>query len=221
LLGLLLIPTTIRTVRAQVPKTRTAFAVVIGNNRSLNGRRPDLHYADDDAAKYFDILQTIAPGRVFLLANFDSDTERLFPQSREQAVAPTRGALQRIGQQVTSGVRAAAERGSETDLYFVFADERDPTQREPALYRGEVNMFRIAIIFLGLSFFPACSTTRTAGRCSGSGNPSCLSRRICSEDKGDGCLKCTCENAEEQRQAEEQRLADKQWRQKKPKGSSY
>src|SRR5512140_2079062 len=64
-------------VREKSPE-RVTFAVVIGNNKSLGRRRPDLHYADDDAARYFEILQTIAPGRVSLLAQFDRDTQRLF-----------------------------------------------------------------------------------------------------------------------------------------------
>jgi hypothetical protein len=74
---------------------RAAFAVVIGNSRSLGNRRPDLHYADDDAAKYYAILKTIAPNNVSLLADFDDDTARLFPLARAQAVSPTRAELQR------------------------------------------------------------------------------------------------------------------------------
>ncbi|HSY24706.1 MAG TPA: hypothetical protein VK841_21415 [Polyangiaceae bacterium] len=102
-----------------------AFAVVVGNNRSLGGRRPDLHYADDDAAKYYELLDTVAPDRVALLADFDDDTARLFPAARARAVSPTRAELLRAGQEVARAVAAAAESGADTDVYFVFAGHGD------------------------------------------------------------------------------------------------
>jgi hypothetical protein len=111
--------------RAVAPAHRAAFAVVIGNNRSLGGRRPDLHYADDDAAKYFAILQTVSPDGVSLLADFDDDTARLFPEARARAVAPTRAELLRVGRELTARVQAAANAGTETDVYFVFAGHGD------------------------------------------------------------------------------------------------
>jgi hypothetical protein len=102
--------------------------VVIGNNQSLDHRRPDLHYADDDAAKYFAILQTIAPERSFLLAEFDEDTARLFPAMRARSTPPTRAELARVGQDIASRVRAAMAGGAETDVYFVFAGHGDVDQ---------------------------------------------------------------------------------------------
>jgi hypothetical protein len=104
---------------------RAAFAVVIGNNRSLGSRRPDLHYADDDAAKYFAILETVAPDAVSLLADFDDDTARLFPDARQHAAAPTRAELLKVGRELSSRVQAATSAGKETDLYFVFAGHGD------------------------------------------------------------------------------------------------
>ncbi len=104
---------------------RRSFAVIIGNNRSLGARRPDLHYADDDAARYFEILQTIAPGRVSLLAEFDRDTARLFPDAKKFAMPPTLGNLRRMGKQISEQVQAAAEAGYQTEVYFVFAGHGD------------------------------------------------------------------------------------------------
>jgi hypothetical protein len=111
--------------RADSRVRRAAFAVVIGNNRSLGSRRPDLHYADDDAAKYFAILRTVAPDNVSLLADFDEDTARLFPDARAHAVPPTRAELLRVGRELAARVQAAASAGSETDVYFVFAGHGD------------------------------------------------------------------------------------------------
>jgi hypothetical protein len=111
--------------RADSPARRAAFAVVIGNNRSLGSRRPDLHYADDDAAKYFAILRTVAPDNVWLLSDFDEDTARLFPEARARALPPTRAELLRLGPELAARVQAAASAGIETDVYFVFAGHGD------------------------------------------------------------------------------------------------
>lgn len=107
------------------PRERLAFAVVIGNNASLGRRRPELRYADDDAARYFEILQTLAPGRVALLSEFDRDTERLFPAAQGHAVDPSLANLREVGTRLREQVRAARAAGHETELYFVFAGHGD------------------------------------------------------------------------------------------------
>lgn len=109
-------------------KLRMTFAIVIGNNKSLGLRRPDLHYADDDAARYFEILQTLAPERVTLLADFDRDTQRLFPNAHLKATSPKRRSLEAAGQLLATQVRAAQAAGYETELYFVFAGHGDVAQ---------------------------------------------------------------------------------------------
>jgi hypothetical protein len=117
---------------APTPKLRerVAFAVVIGNNKSLGRRRPELRYADDDAARYFEILQSMAPGRVTLLAEFDRDSERLFPTARAQAKLPNRANLDAIGRSLALDVAAARAAGHETEVYFVFAGHGDVAEGE-------------------------------------------------------------------------------------------
>jgi hypothetical protein len=107
-----------------------SFAIVVGNNKSLGRRRPELRYADDDAARYFEILQTMAPGRVTLLAEFDRDTAQLFPETEPHALAPTRRNLDAAGRRVAEAVRAARARGHETEVYFVFAGHGDVDEGE-------------------------------------------------------------------------------------------
>lgn len=124
MLGLLL---GARTALATEPSP-TRFAVVIGNNHSLSTQRPDLHYADDDAARYYAILQTLAPGQVSLLANFDRDSARLFSESAKEARLPTRAELSQVGRSLTEHVTNAARTGAETELYFVFAGHGDVDQ---------------------------------------------------------------------------------------------
>ncbi len=111
-------------------KPRVTFAVVVGNNKSLGRRRPDLHYADDDAARYFEILQTLAPERVTLLADFDRDTQRLFPVTQLKAAPAKRRNLEAAGQRLAAQVSAARAAGHETEVYFVFAGHGDVAQGE-------------------------------------------------------------------------------------------
>lgn len=109
---------------------RLSFAVIVGNNKSLGRRRPELHYADDDAARYYEILQSIAPGRVSLLADFDRDTARLFPGVQQNATPPTRRALDAVGRGLARQIAAAQRAGHETELYFIFAGHGDVAQGE-------------------------------------------------------------------------------------------
>src|SRR5207253_348486 len=37
------------------------FALVVANNRSLAGERPDLQYADDDGVRYYALFRMVAP----------------------------------------------------------------------------------------------------------------------------------------------------------------
>jgi hypothetical protein len=112
------------------PREPVRFAVVIGNNKSLGARRPDLHYADDDAARYSEILETLAPGRVSLLATFDRDTRKLFPDAHNRTAAPRVSVLQGLGQQLKQQVQAVNRAGHETELYFVFAGHGDVAEGE-------------------------------------------------------------------------------------------
>jgi hypothetical protein len=109
---------------------RLSFAIVIGNNKSLGRRRPELKYADDDAARYYEILQTMAPERVTLLADFDRDTAQLFPATQPHAVAPSRKNLEDAGRRLAEQLRAARAAGHETELYFVFAGHGDVDRGE-------------------------------------------------------------------------------------------
>ncbi|MBN1606031.1 MAG: hypothetical protein JW940_05330 [Polyangiaceae bacterium] len=111
-------------------QTWVKLAVVVGNNRSLGGRRPDLHYGDDDAARYYTILSTMAPERTARLANFDRDTARLVPAIHGAAASPTRAELERIVRRVAEQVRAASTAGHETELYEASREHSDPDHQE-------------------------------------------------------------------------------------------
>jgi hypothetical protein len=131
-----------------------SFAVVIGNNQSLGRRRPDLHYADDDAARYSAILESLAPGRVTLLTALDRDTERLFPEVRQRALPPTRRSLETLGKSLAAKVSAANAAGRQTELYFVFAGHGDVAEGEGfiELADGRFRARDLAVWLRGIPF---------------------------------------------------------------------
>ncbi len=123
-------PTEAAVASVSAAPQKLSFAVVIGNNQSLGNRRAELRYADDDAARYFEIMETLAPGRVTLLADFDRDTQKLFPKARSRAAAPSRRNLEAAGARLAAQVRAARAAGHEAEVYFVFAGHGDVAQGE-------------------------------------------------------------------------------------------
>ncbi|HVH45494.1 MAG TPA: EF-hand domain-containing protein [Labilithrix sp.] len=111
--------------RAHAEGTRTAFALVVTNNRSARLSRPDLRYADDDGAKYYEAFRMFAPeSNVTLLTTFDSDTQKLFPHLVGRAKAPTKANVQASVKELAAKV-AAAKLGGPVDFYFVFAGHGD------------------------------------------------------------------------------------------------
>ena len=104
----------------------TAFALVVTNNRGGALGRPDLQYADDDGARYYELFATLAPAdHITLLTEFDRDTARLVPAQVAIASAPSRGHVAAAAAAIAAQV-AAAERGGDTvDFYFVFAGHGD------------------------------------------------------------------------------------------------
>jgi hypothetical protein len=103
-----------------------SLALIVASNRGSQPGRAPLQYADDDGAKYYEVLSTIAGlERTQLLTDFDDDTARLFPALLEKARSPTRAQL---GLAVRKLAWAAAElkrAGRATRFYFVFAGHGD------------------------------------------------------------------------------------------------
>lgn len=111
---------------AETPAKTTVFAIVIGNNRSLDLGRPDLRYADDDAAKYVELFRMIAAEQdVRLFTSFDKDSEKLYPKLATIARPPTKSALLAEAAEVEQRMRVAARRGEAVELYFVYAGHGD------------------------------------------------------------------------------------------------
>lgn len=103
--------------RAEAPRR---YAVVVGNNSSLDeGVRP-LSYADDDAIKYFALLLA-AGAEVSLLAVPDPDAQRRFPDATRVASPPSRAELEKALAATFGKIEADRAAGRESHFYFVYS----------------------------------------------------------------------------------------------------
>src|SRR5262245_44086839 len=97
---------------ANAAPQRDVFAIIVTNNHSTQLERPDLRYADDDGAKYYEVFAALAPPEhVHLLAEFDRDTRGLFPRLAALATPPTQAAVIAAAADVAKRARAARDAG--------------------------------------------------------------------------------------------------------------
>ncbi|MCP4498932.1 MAG: hypothetical protein GY822_03070 [Deltaproteobacteria bacterium] len=96
------------------------FALVIGANQSIDEDLPVLSFADDDAARYFDLFQTLkVPTR--LVATLDNSTAKLHPDASVVAL-PSVGAsldVQILG--LVADVKRAHDDDKHVEVFVVFA----------------------------------------------------------------------------------------------------
>ncbi len=103
-----------------------AFAVIATNNRSLTLARPDLHYADDDGAKYAELFSDLLGRRnVTLLTRFDAGSRLLFPSWAATARAPTLARFEAAIDETAQRVIAARREGKTAEVYLVLAGHGD------------------------------------------------------------------------------------------------
>jgi hypothetical protein len=106
-------------VRADEPSTAT-FALVIGANVSVDKDLAPLKYADDDAARSFDMFRLLGANTT-LLARLDDNTRRLHPQAAAEAHEPKKADFDSAMAKLASDVAQASERGLEPTVYVVYA----------------------------------------------------------------------------------------------------
>ncbi|MBI5549736.1 MAG: caspase family protein [Deltaproteobacteria bacterium] len=103
--------------RADAPRR---YAVVVGNNHSLDEGVPRLSYADDDALKYFELLQA-AGVEVWLLAVADPDAQQRFPAATRVAAPPSRRELMKALASAFTKIEADQVAGRESHFFFVYS----------------------------------------------------------------------------------------------------
>lgn len=99
---------------------KALFALVVGVNDSIDEELDSLRYADDDAARYFDLFRSLG-ARTYLLASLDDNTRRLHPQAAAEARKPLHQSLLETVKILSSEVNRAKEQQVETVFYFVYA----------------------------------------------------------------------------------------------------
>ncbi len=115
-----------------------AFALIVTNNRSGALGRPDLQYADDDGARYYELFLTLAPAdHVRLLTEFDRDTARSFPELVAIAAQPSRANPQTAARDLARRIADATAAGASVDFYFVFAGHGDVDHGRGFLQLGD------------------------------------------------------------------------------------
>lgn len=95
------------------------YAVVVANNLSLDEGVKPLRYADDDAARWAELLGPLSQ-RVALLTVFDQETAALHPDLVKRTVPPTLEAVTAALELVAKEVAQDRAHGIETSFFFVF-----------------------------------------------------------------------------------------------------
>lgn len=95
------------------------FLLVVANNESLDNDIPRLRFADDDGARYYELL---APGaaRAILLTTFDDESQRLYPDLVKAARPPTRANLTSALAELKGRVETSRRAGRKTTMHVVF-----------------------------------------------------------------------------------------------------
>lgn len=115
-------------------------ALVLTNNRSLALGRPDLHYADDDGAKWTELFDALfGASHVTLLTELDASSAALFPALASRAAPPTRAALDRAVSALEADLRAEAGHGERT-VVLVFAGHGDIADGEGFLELADARL---------------------------------------------------------------------------------
>lgn len=104
----------------------SSFALVVTNNRSLDAGRADLHYADDDGAKWAQLFADLhGADQVVLLTEFDPESATLFPDWVARARPPTFAELEAAVDVLAGRLAALKEARVSSEVTLVFAGHGD------------------------------------------------------------------------------------------------
>ena len=94
-------------------------AVIVANNDSARGELSRLQFADDDGARYYELMKLLTP-RVSLLTVMDADTQRIHPEAARMARAPSRAELESALSTTFKAIEQARDAGKRTVFFFIF-----------------------------------------------------------------------------------------------------
>jgi hypothetical protein len=100
------------------------YAIVIGNNAAPSegdaASLPTLHYADDDAVRFFLFAQRLG-GKAKLLAVLDTETQRRYPGLAAQTEPPDTTHLDTVVQTLSAEMQSDLDAGDQVVLFFFFS----------------------------------------------------------------------------------------------------
>jgi hypothetical protein len=108
------------------PSRRPVYTIAVGHNSVAEVLRPNaaglttLRYADDDAVRFYNLMQH-ASRRAFLLTVADADSQRRFPEAARRALAPSLTELDRVVEVVAQAISRDRSAGEEPELVFFFS----------------------------------------------------------------------------------------------------
>lgn len=94
-------------------------AIVVAHNRSADGSLPPLRYADDDGARWVELLGLQAE-EVTLLSVLDEETQALHPEAARAARVPSRAELFAALDRTFRALAALRGAGRRSVLFFVY-----------------------------------------------------------------------------------------------------
>lgn len=102
------------------PEAGATFALIIGNNTSIDSDLEPLRFADDDAARYFELFRMLG-ARTYMLTRPDENTRRLHPQAVAESRVPRYDVLREVMQQIKKDIQTAHDQEVSTTFYFIYA----------------------------------------------------------------------------------------------------
>lgn len=105
---------------AGAPSTTRRYAIVIGVNDPFAAGQKPLHYADDDAVRFYGLFREMA-GSAALFTLLDEETQRMWPELVAEAELPEKAAILERTERVFEQIAADEKRGVGTELYFVYS----------------------------------------------------------------------------------------------------
>lgn len=104
---------------ASLGATPHRSAVIVGVNESFDESQPKLRYADDDAARYYELLRPMVD-HVELLTVLDDESQGLYPDAAAVASAPDEATVVAALARARERGKAAKREGRRAEMYFVY-----------------------------------------------------------------------------------------------------
>lgn len=95
------------------------YAIIVANNHSVDSQLSPLSYADDDGARWFELM-SLGGKNIKLLSVLDRRTQIRHPAAAQVARTPTRTELDVALGEIFLAMKKARDQGLRTSFYFIY-----------------------------------------------------------------------------------------------------